>query len=164
MKLTYGRTTLEVADLAEASRVYCDARDKSGKGASQWPNGKVDGFHISYNGKVWNADKTAVIFDPYAQPQDADPLTYFGLRGFELWQTGGGCSAFGARLDDGVTYILLTDADNEGNPPSAGRPVMVGIYKDEPNGDPALFDGVHVTVDTFDDVIPAAEQLIATYF
>jgi len=65
MLLKFGRRTVTVTDLAEASRVYSQARDASGKGASQWPAGTVDDYWISYNGKVWSADKTTVIFDPY---------------------------------------------------------------------------------------------------
>jgi len=48
------RYTLEVKDFAEASRIYCELRDKSGEGASTWPDGELStGHYISYNGKVW---------------------------------------------------------------------------------------------------------------
>lgn len=49
----------EVANLEEASRLYCSYRDKSGEGASTWPEGIVrnaaDGrrYRISYNGRIW---------------------------------------------------------------------------------------------------------------
>ncbi len=92
-----------------------------------------------------------------------DPMTYFGERGFEFWQTGGGCTAFGCRLDDDRTYVLLSDEDGC-NPPVNGKPVLVGIYKDDDDGDPVLHDGVTVTVATFDEVMPAAESLIAKHY
>jgi hypothetical protein len=66
MLLTFGRKRIKVTSLEEASRIYSAARDNSGKGASGWPAGKVDDFHISYNGKVWSADRSKVIFDPFA--------------------------------------------------------------------------------------------------
>jgi hypothetical protein len=54
MKLRIGRRVFEVADFAEASRIYAAERDSSGRGSSTMPAGILpDGYSISYNGKVW---------------------------------------------------------------------------------------------------------------
>jgi len=58
MHLKIRTKTYDVADLAEASRVYCAAREKSGLGASRFPSGEVfDGgrwvARVSFNGNVW---------------------------------------------------------------------------------------------------------------
>lgn len=58
MVLSFGNRRVPVASLAEASAIYSAARDRSGKGASGWPDGavlegdKVIG-RVSYNGRVW---------------------------------------------------------------------------------------------------------------
>lgn len=58
MVLSYRNRRVPVASLAEASAIYSAARDRSGKGASGWPDGavlednKVIG-RVSYNGRVW---------------------------------------------------------------------------------------------------------------
>lgn len=44
---------LSVPNLIEASREYCRLRDESGLGASEFPEGKVGEYRISYNGRVW---------------------------------------------------------------------------------------------------------------
>ena len=43
---------------ADASAIYRAKRDASGHGASKFPCGIWNGHHISYNGRVWEADKT----------------------------------------------------------------------------------------------------------
>ena len=57
MKLRIGRRAIEVADFAEASRVYraeCDAHVAGGgRGSSDMPSGILPGGHVSWNGKVW---------------------------------------------------------------------------------------------------------------
>lgn len=48
-----------VLSLAAASKLYCELRDKSGLGASRFPDAEVIGYddkpaaRISYNGRVW---------------------------------------------------------------------------------------------------------------
>lgn len=56
-----GRRCYACSDLARASTVYQQKRDASGKGASQFPRGRVfKGDRlialVSYNGRVWDAD------------------------------------------------------------------------------------------------------------
>jgi hypothetical protein len=58
MILKFGRKSVPVASLAEASAAYSAAREASGKGGSKWPSGIVfEGgravAHVSYNGRVW---------------------------------------------------------------------------------------------------------------
>lgn len=58
MVLTYKGGRVPVASFAEASAIYSDARDRSGKGYSTWPDGTVlEGgkviARVSYNGRVW---------------------------------------------------------------------------------------------------------------
>lgn len=71
LRVGTSRTLLEVADLAEASRVYCELRDRSGLGASSMPEGRIYDARttrlaatLSYNGRVWDAHDRCV-FDPY---------------------------------------------------------------------------------------------------
>lgn len=51
------RLTVNVTDLADASKVYQQHRDESGEGGSTFPDGFVtmDGkqYRVSYNGRVW---------------------------------------------------------------------------------------------------------------
>jgi hypothetical protein len=59
MFLRVGYKTYEVASFAQASQMFCIARDKHGEGASNTPSPLiVDGAglviaHVSYNGRVW---------------------------------------------------------------------------------------------------------------
>ncbi len=54
-----GRRRYQVADLRQASEMYCAARDASGFGASAVPDGRIVTAsgrlvaRISYNGRVW---------------------------------------------------------------------------------------------------------------
>lgn len=54
-----GNRKWQVATIEEASRLFCAARDRSGRGASQMPEAVIDSdagktlFRISYNGRVW---------------------------------------------------------------------------------------------------------------
>jgi hypothetical protein len=50
------KITAETA--ADASAAYRAKREASGLGASKFPTGIWNGHHISYNGRVWEADKT----------------------------------------------------------------------------------------------------------
>lgn len=65
-----GRATAQVADYADASRVYLDEQTNSGEGASTFPtalvtdNGKALA-RVSYNGRVWTSN-----------PDGADRLVY----------------------------------------------------------------------------------------
>lgn len=61
---------IQAATAAEASAKYIDARDASGKGASEFPAGEWNGHRISYNGKVWTKpadffDAAKCVFNPY---------------------------------------------------------------------------------------------------
>jgi hypothetical protein len=70
-----GRKVYSVASLADASRLFCAARDAHGEGASRTPlpiilrNGAEWG-HISYNGRVWShlpnewSPDDAPVYDP----------------------------------------------------------------------------------------------------
>lgn len=80
-----GRFAIGAADIAEASRLYSEARDGSGEGASTFPEGEIleDGkaiARISYNGKVWaprpwqSGDEP--LFDPYS-PDGPAPISDF---------------------------------------------------------------------------------------
>ena len=69
MKLKIGKRLLfDVRSIQEASRIYCEERDKSGEGARTFPDGKIDrDYFISYNGKVWQGKR--LIFSPYWKPE-----------------------------------------------------------------------------------------------
>jgi hypothetical protein len=59
MFLRVGGKAYEVASFAQASQMFCIARDKSGEGASNTPSPLIvddTGLviaHVSYNGRVW---------------------------------------------------------------------------------------------------------------
>jgi hypothetical protein len=61
----------------------------------------------------------------------------FGLIGFELWRTGGNCTAFGFNIDDDKgTHIMVTDGDYEGNAPCDDTKVFeVWLFDDDENYD-----------------------------
>ena len=70
LRIGSSRTLLEVADYAEASRIYSDLRDRSGLGASKLPRarlyrGSVQVAEVSYNGRVWEGERCA--FDPQGE-------------------------------------------------------------------------------------------------
>jgi hypothetical protein len=62
--LFIGRERIEVADLIDAQRVYCQRRDESGEGASTFPIGRVFvgkvAYTISYNGRAWDVNGVEV--------------------------------------------------------------------------------------------------------
>jgi hypothetical protein len=71
--LRYGSRSVPVASIEEASRLYSEARDASGKGASQWPDGSIlqNGeavYRISYNGRVWSMDEWEPGMKPVYRP------------------------------------------------------------------------------------------------
>jgi hypothetical protein len=60
----------------------------------------------------------------------------YGLQGWELWQTGGGCEAFARTVDgteqatddgDIFSYVLATVADDAYEPQS-GEEACIGLY------------------------------------
>lgn len=66
------RIIIEAETAADASAIYSEKRDRSGEGASTFPNGEWEGNRISYNGKVWaglgewrHGDQP--IYNPYAE-------------------------------------------------------------------------------------------------
>jgi hypothetical protein len=85
--------------------------------------------------------------------KDEQAMTYFGERGFEFWTTGGGGTAFAARV--GKCYVLLTDEGGM-DPPKEGEPVHIGIYSDD------LGEGIdYATAASFDEAVEKANALIA---
>ena len=71
MTLRIGRRRpIQVADYAEASRIYCELRDQLMVGASKLPEGKIfdangrPAAKLSYNGRAWNAEGKCV-YDPF---------------------------------------------------------------------------------------------------
>jgi hypothetical protein len=74
-ELQIGNRYIKVRSLAEASEIYCSARDKSGLGMNDMPDGviwhgNVSTATISYNGKVWplqiSLSKPQPLYNPYA--------------------------------------------------------------------------------------------------
>jgi len=64
-----GYAEIIAADWADASRRYCRRRDRSGLGASAFPDGTVliDGVaiaRISYNGRIWPLASRAADMEP----------------------------------------------------------------------------------------------------
>ena len=58
LTIKVGRKVYAIADYAEASRMVCAARDKSGVGSSRFPKpviyeGDTAVAYVSYNGRVW---------------------------------------------------------------------------------------------------------------
>lgn len=60
LTMVVGKRRYSVSSLAEASAMFCAARDKAGTGASRTPTPMVYNAagdlvaHISYNGRVWS--------------------------------------------------------------------------------------------------------------
>ena len=98
---------------------------------------------------------------------DSKSLTFFGLAGFEFWNTGGNCTAFGRRIDDtkdDSPYVLVTVAENYDGDwmPEAMHPTdddtdLAVSYFDDDN------DDTWVVVHSWDDAIKAANDLIAKH-
>ena len=71
LRIGRSRHLVEVASFAEASTIYAELRDRSGRGASSMPEGRIYGAEtgkpvasLSYNAKVWDrADRC--LFDPF---------------------------------------------------------------------------------------------------
>lgn len=60
--LAIGKREFRATSLAECSNIYCRERDRSRKGASEWPHGRIivgglDIARVSYNGRVWGPNK-----------------------------------------------------------------------------------------------------------
>jgi len=63
-------------------------------------------------------------------PGEADVNILWMRRGFDAWETGGGCMAW--RMDlDGDRYLMVTDEDGFTLPDCPDAPVLVGMYKGE---------------------------------
>ena len=68
------------------------------------------------------------------QHSDESYLRAFGTLGFELWQTGGGCTAFGYRINrfEGRTveapYMMVTDSEGCEAPDGTSAAVILGYY------------------------------------
>ncbi len=66
------RNRTVVADtLATLSEIYCKIRDRSGLGASQFPNAMIhndvgDSYRVSYNGRIWKIEET-LAYTPEAE-------------------------------------------------------------------------------------------------
>ena len=70
LRLGRSHTLVEVPSYAEASRLYAELRDRSGRGASSLPEARLYDAdtnqlvaRISYNGRVWRGDRC--LFDPF---------------------------------------------------------------------------------------------------
>lgn len=82
MFLQIGSRRYQVASFAQASEMFCLARDKMGEGSSNTPSpqlvdehGKVFGY-VSYNGRVWTGDlanwsngTTTLLYCPSGEPR-----------------------------------------------------------------------------------------------
>lgn len=74
MQLIIRRKAVEVADFAEASKLYDAARTKSGQGVRTFPDGEIKAdratiARVSYNAKIWPVEPWAPgqvpLYDPY---------------------------------------------------------------------------------------------------
>lgn len=61
-------------NVADASRNYIEKREASGLGAAKFPLGSWNEFYISYNGKVWRDDPSAINWVS-AKPPVYEPRT-----------------------------------------------------------------------------------------
>lgn len=66
-----------------------------------------------------------LITNPTASDAGAVSPAHYG---FSLWETGGGCTAWGKHLPDG-TEIMVTDLNGTGHElPEPGEPCLVGLH------------------------------------
>ncbi len=79
-----------------------------------------------------------MVAAPIREKPMTDIHAIFGTIGFNLWQTGGNCTAFGINLDadkygqDGA-YILVTDGEDAIAPDDTTTAFSVGLYDDKGN-------------------------------
>lgn len=84
----HGRLTQDVADFAEASAAYQQARDLSGEGGSTFPFGTIerDGeqvARVSYNGRVWEGDR--LVYCPGSVGKDEGRPDVFNAGLESVW-------------------------------------------------------------------------------
>lgn len=73
-------------------------------------------------------------------------------RGYDVVETGGGCTALQKFAKMGEGYVLITDANDPSVPATADRPVLVGWYDDEGDLDrEARCENLGVALDLVDD-------------
>lgn len=86
---------------------------------------------------------------------DQKALTFFGEAGFEFWETGGGCTAFGRNLDGGNdAYILITAEGGGYHPDDNDRTLWVGYH------DADTIDGELEVVEGWTEAVEAANRLV----
>ena len=94
-----------------------------------------------------------------------DPLTYFGLAGFELWDTGGGFQAFARTIDgrdgefDNLPVVLVT-VEWEAMPPQTRRDTLLRVTLTD-SGDDEIDSAV---VDGWAHAVATADAMDSAYF
>lgn len=92
-------------------------------------------------------------------------LKEFKDAGFQIWDTGGNCTAFGRDIGEHA-YLLVTDGEEAMHPTSETIDFTVGIYATEPSTSfndfegGNLFDGDTVAVIGIDAALEAVDRLL----
>lgn len=78
----------------------------------------------------------------YATPYNTpSALQFWGVRGFNIADCGGGCEAFRLDLADG-RYILVTKAEDSEAPETTDEEVVIGLYDGNADHNEEI-DGFH---------------------
>lgn len=91
-------------------------------------------------------------------PTDFDAI--MAKHGFTEWQTGGGCTAYGKRVDpaNSHSYVLITDADGGSVPTHVCQHMMVGYYDAEGEGDVKEVASLGEALEAAEDYLTAANH------
>ena len=100
-----------------------------------------------------------MVAAPIGREAMTDMLATFGKIGFEFWNTGGNCTAFGYRFEDHANeaYILITDNLDSVAPTDNTEVFVVGYYD---NAD--LYDGEEVICNSVEEAINAVAKFAQT--
>lgn len=97
-------------------------------------------FASEVDAKAWADGRHGLEADP--EPEDSFPELY-AAHGFEKWNTGGGCMAWGRQLKSPsgaeVGHILVTASDDPSLPCSLDDKASAGIYVGEESSPATCF-------------------------
>jgi hypothetical protein len=101
----------------------------------------TDNLDIFAMGDIWNAVMgeprvPTLMHKDEAAKMIVQHLASTRFAGWDVWHTGGGCTAFGRNIS-GNRHILITAWEGCSHEIAPGDDVMIGVYKDDDvSGDP----------------------------
>ena len=127
------------------------------------PEPAIEDLVDEWNGEIHlsqlhdDEPESPVVLDELSSLKaEQDSMMKFGAAGFEFWETGGGCTAYGAHLGGPLgAHLIVTAADDTQPPMDPNGEIEVGYYDDFEN-----FDGDVERATGFDAAIARANMLI----